>query len=158
MELVIDAVLAYAQLTGSETVLELYSGIGLLLASLAAAAGQVVAIEQNPDAVADAVHNLDHTDNVSLYQGMVEEVLPELDIAADLMVIHPDEAGMSRQAVTAVVQHKVRRLITVSADIATMARDGKQLHQAGYRLVDVQPIDMQPQTFHVETVMLWERP
>lgn len=155
---VIDAVLAYAQLDGSETVLELYSGAGVLTAFLAAAAGQVVAIERNPDAVADAATNLDDTDNVSLYQGDVEAVLPSLDMAADLMVIHPDERGMTRQAVTAVVQHKTPRLITIGSDIATMARDGKQLRQAGYRLVEVQPIDMQPQTFHIETVMVWERP
>lgn len=155
-EQVVTAVMTYADLQGPESVLDLYSGVGLLTAFLADKAKEVVAVESNRDAVADAIANLEHTDNVSLYQDFVENGLDSIDVKPDVIVMHPPEKGMSRGAITAVTQKEAPRLITVSSDIAIMARDGKQLREAGYDLVQVQPIDMQPQTYHVETVMLWK--
>lgn len=154
-ECVLQTVHSLAALTGGETVFDLYSGVGLLTNALAEAAQQVIAIERSPDAIADAAVNLDHTSNVSLYEGRIEDILPGLDIAADLAVIHPTERGMTAQAITAVAQTNTPRLLTVHADLATAARDGNLLKEAGYQLLTVQPIDMLPQTFHVELVMLW---
>jgi 23S rRNA (uracil1939-C5)-methyltransferase len=73
------------------------------------------------------------------------------------MVAHPWANGLSRKAVTAIIAAKPERFIYVSSDVATLARDGRSLAKAGYQLVEVQPIDMRPQTFHIETVSLWER-
>jgi 23S rRNA (uracil1939-C5)-methyltransferase len=156
MKLVVATVLGYAALTGEENVIELYSGTGTLTAFLAEQAGEIVAVERNPDAVADLAVNLDDLDNVNVFEGEVEDVLPLMPEGVDLMVAHPWANGLSRKAVTAIIAAKPERFIYVSADVATLARDGRSLHKAGYQLVEIQPIDMQPQTFYIDTVSLWE--
>ncbi len=156
-ELVVDVLLAYANLEGTETVLELYSGVGLLTAFLAEKAQAVVCVEVNGDAVADTAVNLDHTDNVTLYQGWAEEILPALEITPDLVVVNPPSEGLSAAVMDRLRALKPARLIYISSEIATLARDGKQLTGAGYKLVEVQPIDVVPQTFQVDTVSLWSR-
>ncbi|MCA9975119.1 MAG: class I SAM-dependent RNA methyltransferase [Anaerolineales bacterium] len=155
--LVVETLLAYAQLSGQETVLELYSGVGTLTAFLAEAAAQIVAVEVNEDAVADTAVNLADFDNVSLYQGWVEDVLPALDIAPDLVVLNPPDPGLSKEALHAVTAVAASRLIYISSDIATFARDAKHLTRAGYHLAEIQPVDTQPQTYRMETVSLWTR-
>jgi 23S rRNA (uracil1939-C5)-methyltransferase len=156
MELVVETVLRYAALIGEENVIELYSGTGTLTAFLAEQAGEIVAVERNPDAVADLAVNLDDLDNVNVFEGEVEDVLPLMPEGVDLMIAHPWANGLSRKAVTAIIAAKPERFIYVSADVATLARDGRSLHNAGYQLVEIQPIDMQPQTFYIDTVSLWE--
>jgi len=155
MELVVETVQRYARLSGQERVLELYSGVGMLTAFLAAGAAEVVAVELNPDAVADTAVNVD-ADNVSLYEGAVEEVLPELDIKPDVLVLHPPKEGLSREAAKLVAGYRPSRIVVASLDIATFARDGRAFGRNGYRLVEIQPIDMRPQTFHVDMVGVWE--
>ena len=157
MNLVVETVLRYAALTGEETVIELYSGMGTLTAFLAAQAQALLAVERNGDAVADLAANLDDLDNVDVFEGEVEAVLPLLPEAPALMVVHPPSSGLSRKALSAVTKATPTKLVYVSSDVATLARDGRSLHKAGYELVEVQPIDMQPQTFHIETVSLWQR-
>jgi 23S rRNA (uracil1939-C5)-methyltransferase len=154
-ELLVDTVLAYADLRGTETVLEAYSGVGFLTAFLAERAHEVTAVEVNSDAVSDTAVNLDHTENVTLYEGLAEEILPALAKNPDLMVVSPAAAGLSRGVLKAIKQLKPARLIYISSDIATMARDGKQLSQNGLGLVEVQPLDMTPQAYQVDTVSLW---
>lgn len=153
--LVVEQVLAFAALTGAERVLELYSGVGLLTAFLAPGAADVVAIELNEDAVADTAVNLPDGDNVTLYNGWVEDILPALDVQPDLVVMNPPAKGLTRDALTAVTNLRAPRLIYVSSDVATLARDAKFLARAGYQPVSIQPIDARPQTYHVETVSLW---
>lgn len=155
-ELVVDTVLRYARLTGAERVLELYSGVGTLTAFLAEGAAEVVAIEQNPDAVADTAVNLD-ANNISLYEGAVEDVLPQLDIKPDVLVLNPPKEGLSREAARLVEGLRPSRLIYVSSDIATFARDGRAFNANGYKLLEIQPIDRRPQTFWVDVVGVWER-
>ncbi len=154
--LVVDQVLAYANLRSQETVLELYSGVGLLTAFLAEAAAEVVAIELNEDAVADTAVNLPDADNVTLYTGWVEDILPALDVQPAVVVMNPPASGLTREAREAITNLRAERLVYVSSDVATLARDGKFMAKAGYQLVVVQPIDMRPQTYHVETVSLWQ--
>ncbi|MEZ4591230.1 MAG: class I SAM-dependent RNA methyltransferase [Chloroflexota bacterium] len=156
--LVVATVLRYAALTGEENVIELYSGAGTLTAFLAEQAAELVAVERNPDAVADLAVNLNDLENVSVFEGEVEDVLPLMPEGVEVMVAHPWGNGLSKKAVTAVTQAQPDRFIYVSSDVATLARDGRSLAKAGYKLVEVQPVDMQPQTFHIETVSLWERP
>ena len=156
-EQVVETVLKLADLTGQEMVLDLYSGVGRLARFLAPSAAHLVAIEQNPDAVADTAVNLEESDNVSLYEGAVEQVVPQLAGPFDLAVIHPPRKGMSRAAITAVVAQEIPRLITIHSDLANGARDAKLLQQAGYELVLVQPIDVLPQTYEIDCVMLWQK-
>jgi 23S rRNA (uracil1939-C5)-methyltransferase len=148
---------SFAALSGSEAVLELYSGVGLFTAGLSAASSRVVGIEASPDAVADAAVNLDETENVELYQGPVEEVLPSLtDQAFDVVVLDPPRGGVEPAVIDALVEIRPRRMVYVSCDPATFARDARRLTRSGYRLRKVQAVDMFPQTFHVETVSLLE--
>ncbi|MBK8905112.1 MAG: class I SAM-dependent RNA methyltransferase [Anaerolineaceae bacterium] len=155
MQAVVQTVLRYAALTGQETVIELFSGVGTLTAFLAERAKEVIAVERNSDAVEDLAVNLDDRENVALYEEDVEVVLPTLPTGVEVMVVHPWANGLSRQAISAIGRAAPHRLIYVSSDVATLARDGRSLHQSGYQLVEVQPIDMRPQTFHIETVSLW---
>ncbi len=155
--LVVETVLRYADLHQTELVLEGYSGVGLLTAFLAEGAAELVAIEQNPDAVADTAVNLADSDNVRLYEGDIDEILPALNLAADTAVFHPPSSGLSQAVLQALAAKPPERLVYLNAELTMLARDGKQLAQSGYNLVEVQPIDVAPQTFQIETVSLWLR-
>ncbi len=153
-ELLVDVVLGYAALSGGQAVLDAYCGVGMLTAFLAAESGEVVGIDSNPDAIADASVNLQERDNVSLYQGRVEDVLPLLAFSADVLVANPPR-GLSPAVFDWISANQVERIVTISSDVAAAAHDGRRLTELGYSLAEIQPIDLAPQTFHVETVSLW---
>ena len=154
-EQVVKTVLDFLALTGEENVVELYSGVGMLTAFLAPAADQLVGIEINPDAVADAAVNLHDLDNVTLYEGPVEEILPLLDSEIDMMVVDPPSSGLPPTVIDEIATKRPRRLVTIGYDAAMPARDAKRLTNKGYRLVEVQPIDMWPQSYYVLSISLW---
>lgn len=145
----------YARLTGRETVIDAYCGVGTLTAFLAQDAALTQGIDVNPDAIADAAHNLDDLEEVALYEGWVEDVIPMLPPEPDVLVVAPPIEGLSQEAVAAILENRPTRLVMISEDIATCARDSRQLHRGGYNLVEVQPIDMFPQTHHIVTISLW---
>lgn len=145
----------YLDLRGGETVLDGYCGVGLFTAHLAERAGLVIGVELAPTAVADLLDNTAEFDNVEVIEGSVEAVLPDLDVPLDAAVVDPPRAGMDRFALDALVARQPARVVYVSCDPATLARDAKRLVRAGYRLVEVQPVDMFPQTYHVESVALF---
>lgn len=141
--------------TGEETVLELYCGGGLLTGTLSATAKRVIGIESNPDAVSDATVNLEDTDNVELYQGAVEEVLPALTgTSFGVVVLDPPRIGVDPTVIDGLLEVRANRIVYVSSDLATFARDAQRLARGGYRIQDVAPIDAFPQTYHVATVSL----
>lgn len=146
----VEQALARLNLAGGETVLDLYAGGGLFSAFLAERAGQVIAIESAPLSLADAQVNLADRPNVEIHAGLVEDVLPGL--SADAAVCDPPRAGMNPAALAALIAAGPRQIAYVSCDPATLARDAKALVSAGYRLIDVQPVDMFPQTYHIECV------
>lgn len=156
-ERLVEVVLEGLALTGREAVLDLYSGVGLFSAFIAPAAGVVVGIEAFAPAVADAATNLDDFDNVSLYEAEVEQALPSLSTRFDAVVLDPPWAGCSPAAMDALLAARVARIVYVSGDPATLARDAKRLAGAGYRLAWAQPLDMFPQTFHIESVATFIR-
>jgi 23S rRNA (uracil1939-C5)-methyltransferase len=144
-----------AGLSGPEVVLELYSGVGLFTATLSAQAQRVIGIEFNPDAISDAAVNLEDTDNVELYQGDVEEVLPALtSIPFDVVVIDPPRGGIDPSVIDCLLEIRASRIFYVSCDPATFARDARRLVRGGYQLHEVSPVDMFPQTYHIESVSL----
>ena len=155
-ELLIDTVLRYAAPTQHDRVVELYSGVGLLTAFLAQSAQAVEGVESSDDAVADLAANLEDMDNVTLYQGVVDEIVPSLKRSPQALVLQPPQSGLKPTTLDEVVLLKPERLIYVSLDVATLARDGRRFAQKGYQLVEVQPIDMWPQTYHTLTVSLWK--
>lgn len=153
----VDLALERLALTGTERVLDLYSGVGLFTVFLAAAAREALAIEAFAPAVRDAQRNLAAFDNVRLCAGKIEAALPALPGPFDAALVDPPRVGMERAALRALAEAAPRRIVYVSCDPATLARDAKRLVEAGYALADVQPIDMFPQTFHIECVARFER-
>jgi 23S rRNA (uracil1939-C5)-methyltransferase len=145
----------YLDLQGDETVLDAYCGVGLFTVPLAERAGLVVGVEIASAAVEDLLENTAACDNVDVIEGPVEAVLPDLDMQIDAAVVDPPRTGLDRLALDALVERKPARLVYVSCDPATFARDAGRLRAAGYRLVEVQPVDMFPQTYHVESVALF---
>lgn len=157
--------LAYAGLTGEETVWELYCGIGTISLFLARNARRVCGVEIVPQAVEDARRNaaLNGITNVEFYLGKAEEVLPQKyekdGIQADVMVVDPPRKGCDAACLDTMLRMKPQRIVYVSCDPATLARDLKILCADGaYELQKVQPVDMFPQTAGVENVCLLSSP
>jgi 23S rRNA (uracil1939-C5)-methyltransferase len=156
-ETLVRCVTDYLDLTGHDSVLDLYSGVGLFALSLADRAEHVVGIEGNSGAAADFVFNAEEmeADNVTILAGPVEEVLADLEMPVDAAVMDPPRTGVDQEALAALARLAPERIVYVSCDPATLARDGRALAEAGYALEVIQPVDMFPQTYHVETVSLW---
>jgi 23S rRNA (uracil1939-C5)-methyltransferase len=154
--------LEYAALTGRETVVDAYSGIGTIALFLAGSAEKVYGLEVVPGAVEDARENalLNKTGNVEFYAGEVEKRLPEMasqGLHPEVVVLDPPRRGCGRETLDAVAYMQVPRVVYVSCDPGTLARDLGYLAGKGYRVGEVQPVDMFPWTQHVETVVLMSR-
>jgi 23S rRNA (uracil1939-C5)-methyltransferase len=137
------------------SILELYSGVGLFSRFLASHASQLIAIESAPSACFDFAGNLDEFENISLYEGAVELILPELVKQIkpiDLVVLDPPRAGLNAKARQALIDLDPKEIIYISCDPSTLARDLKYFSEAGYRLQSVHAFDMFPQTAHVEAI------
>ncbi len=152
--------LEYAGLTGEETVWDLYCGIGTISLFLARKARKVYGVEIIPDAIEDARRNasLNGFTNTEFYVGKAEEVLPEKyekeGVRADVIVVDPPRKGCDETLLSTMVKMQPERIVYVSCDSATLARDLRYLCDNGYELKRVCPADMFPQTVHVETVVL----
>lgn len=153
--LLLDSLQRYVASRPAARIIEGYSGVGLLTACLAAQAAEVVAVEVNEDAVDAAAANLNAFDNIAIYNDWLEDVLPSLPPAADLMLLDPPTEGLTADALAAVLAARPTRLIYSGSDLAATARDAHDLAAGGYRLLELQPLDMLPQTYHVHTVGLW---
>ncbi len=151
----VKAVLDLAAPGPRETALDLYSGTGLFSAFLAEKAGRLIGVEQSPAAVADFERNLDSFDNVELYAAPAEDALGAIAAKVDLAVADPPRAGLAPRALEALARLTPRRLVMISCEPATLARDGRALAAASYRLESVTPLDLFPQTCHLESVSLW---
>lgn len=155
--------LEYAGLTGEETVWDLYCGIGTISLFLARKARKVYGVEIIPDAIEDARRNasLNGFTNTEFYVGKAEEVLPEKyekeGVHADVIVVDPPRKGCDETLLSTMVKMQPERIVYVSCDSATLARDLRYLCDNGYELKRVCPADMFPQTVHVETVCLLSR-
>jgi 23S rRNA (uracil1939-C5)-methyltransferase len=160
-EALTSLVMAGAALLGSERVLELYSGVGTFTVPLARRAREVVGIETNASAGGNGEANLRENacPTGRIVQAQVEQALPNLAGKGrwDLVVLDPPRQGCSRRILETIVETQVPRLIYVSCDPSTLARDLGMLVRAGYRCASVQPVDLFPQTFHLETVAVLER-
>jgi 23S rRNA (uracil1939-C5)-methyltransferase len=148
-----DIVAAYAGLDGSETVLDLYSGTGTIPIMLAARCREVVGIELAEGAVADARTNcrLNGVMNCRFLAGDIANCLPTLEVRPEVIVIDPPRVGMANEVVQEVLRLAPERIVYVSCNPATLARD-LALLQPHYQVIEIQPIDMFPHTFHVESV------
>lgn len=146
-----------AQLTGEETVIDAYSGIGTISLSLAPHAKYVYGMEVTEAAVADAKRNAKHNGihNVKFEQGLAEDILPKWQadgIKADVLVVDPPRKGLASSFIDTVGKMQPKRIVYVSCNPATLARDLTRLQEFGYKASKTQPVDMFPLTQHVESV------
>lgn len=142
---------------GNETLVDLYCGVGLFGLALADGVGQVIGVEADESARSDFEYNAQGLDHVRFVQGTAEDSLRGLEGTVDLLVLDPPRSGAGKGVVTEIARLGPRRIAYVSCDPATLARDAHGLTERGYLLVDVQPVDLFPQTYHVESVALFER-
>lgn len=152
-------VLQWAQSSPDKVIWDLYSGIGTITLALASKAKKVWGIEENPYAVHDAVLNAEHNQvrNVEFIAGKVEDMFPRITDHPDIVVLDPPRAGAHRRVLEGLIELRPHQIIYVSCDPGTLARDLGILHQGGYQVREVQPVDMFPWTNHVECVVKFER-
>ncbi|WP_339189843.1 23S rRNA (uracil(1939)-C(5))-methyltransferase RlmD [Paenibacillus sp. FSL R5-0490] len=152
----------YAGLSGKETVIDAYCGIGTISLFLAQHADQVYGVEIVPEAIEDARSNalLNEMKNVKFEVGASEDVIPrwkEQGIEADVIVVDPPRKGCDPRLLETILEMKPERVVYVSCNPSTLARDLRVLEEGGYRTVEVTPVDMFPHTVHVESVAMLVR-
>jgi 23S rRNA (uracil1939-C5)-methyltransferase len=140
------------------TLVDAYCGVGTFARLLAARGGHVIAIEESASSIRDAQWNLREAPNVEIVQAKVEEVLPQMTRRLDGLVIDPPRAGCQRPVLDALAERRVPRVVYVSCDPDTLARDLAYLcvRQGAYRVASIQPLDMFPQTAHIENIATLE--
>jgi len=161
-EVLYNKALEYAQLTGSETVFDLYCGIGTISLFLSEKAKKVIGVEVVPEAIEDAKENalLNNVTNAQFIAGEAEVVIPKLyeeGIRADVVVVDPPRKGCDEVLLNTLVEMQPQRIVYVSCNPSTLARDMKYLHQHGFEPLEVQPVDMFPWSSHVECVIGMQR-
>ena len=139
------------------TVLDAYCGVGLFSAFLAPLVKNCIGIESSPAACRDYAFNLDEFSLLELYQGLVEEVLPLMEIKPDVIVVDPPRSGIERIALEAMLALAPEKIVYGSCNPATLARDAKIILSKGYGLKKSILLDMFPQTYHVESMNLFQR-
>ena len=157
-----DTAIRFLDPKPDETIADVYCGIGTISLAIAKHTGKVIGIECVPEAIEDAKKNaaLNGVDNAEFLCGLAEDVLPSLvknGMRPDAIVIDPPRKGCEEPVLSAIAESDVRRLVYVSCNPATLARDVKILSSFGFCVQSVQPVDMFPHTQHVETVVLLSR-
>ena len=141
----------------ADTILDVYCGVGLFSAFLALRCKRLIGVESSASACEDFAVNLDEFDHVELYEGTAEDVNPHLEAEPDLALVDPPRAGLERSVLDSILRMNPRTLAYVSCDPSTLARDAARLTAGGYRLVEVTPFDLFPQTYHIESISLFGR-
>ncbi|MDU2490298.1 MAG: 23S rRNA (uracil(1939)-C(5))-methyltransferase RlmD [Clostridium celatum] len=158
-EVLYGKALEYAQLTGDETVFDAYCGTGTITLFLSQKAKKVYGVEIIPQAIENANINAkeNNVDNVEFFVGESEVVIPGLinkGVKADVVVVDPPRKGCDVKLLNAITNIDAERIVYVSCDPSTLARDLAILEENGYKTLEVQPVDMFPQTAHIENVAL----
>lgn len=157
IDALIAEVLRLLALSERDTVLDLYAGVGTFSAFIARRAALVTLVESYPPTATDAEANLADFDNVDIVEGRVEDVLLSMrDTGAhyDAAVLDPPSSGLSGAAIQALCDLAIPKLVYVSSDVASLARDAQALVKQGYQLQKVQAIDFAPQTYYIDAVAL----
>ena len=159
-----SAILAAADLSPKDTLLDVYCGMGTIGQYLSRFCEKVVGIESHPSAVEDALRSAgrNRISNISFYKGKAEQVLNQQLRAGgkykfNVIIVDPPRVGLHPQALSAVITHRPEKIIYVSCNPATFARDLGEFLKNGYDLRTVQPVDMFPHTAHIELVALLQR-
>ena len=158
-EVLYQTALEMANLCGRETLVDLYAGIGTLSLVAAKLAGKVIGVESVPDAVKDAKRNSERNgvQNAEFHLGLAEKVLPSLvqeGLTADVVMLDPPRVGCKPEVIDAMIGTGAKRIVYVSCNPSTLARDLALFVSRGYKLQRVVPVDLFPQTYHLECVAL----
>ncbi len=161
-ELLYSKALEYADIKSGDTVIDLYCGTGTIGILASAKAGRVFGIEIVDDAVKDARINaqINHADNIEFFTADAQQGAARLiknKIHADVVIVDPPRKGCSKQTLDAVITMSPDRLVYVSCDPATLTRDCAYLEENGYKVGIVQPVDLFPDTLHIETIVLLQK-
>ncbi len=156
-ELIVDYLLDALPLAEHTVLLDVYCGVGLFSVFLAPLVKQIIGIESDPSAAADFLYNLAGFDSVELYDVPAEDILPYLEVSPDIILLDPPRAGISKKVLDSVVSLQPDLIAYISCDPATLARDVSRLHNQGYQLQQSTPFDMFPQTYHIESVNIFQR-
>lgn len=157
VEKMVSLLLEKFSFTKQMTVLDAYCGVGLFSRSIAPLVKTCLGVEASPHACQDFAFNLDEFDNVSLFEGQAEFILPLLEEKPDLVILDPPRSGVERQALEAILKMSPQQLIYFSCDPATLARDARKMLSAGYQLKETILLDMFPQTYHIESMNIFTR-
>ena len=153
----VEYLLSNLRVLPSTILLDVYCGVGLFSAFFAPKVKQVIGIEISPLACEDFGINLHEFDNVDLYEAPAEHVLPQLDLHADVVIVDPPRAGLDKKVLDAILNLGPKMLAYISCDPSTLARDAARLITGGYVLSNVTPFDLFPQTYHIESISIFER-
>lgn len=157
-----DKAMEYAGLEGQETVFDIYCGIGTISLFLAQKAKKVYGVEVVEAAIEDARENarLNQLNNTEFYAGTAEVIIPRLyqkGVRADVVVVDPPRKGCEPVVLDTIANMNPKKIVYVSCNPATLARDVAILEEKGYKTVEVQPVDMFPHTMHVESIILLQK-
>lgn len=155
-ERLVEVVRGYLAPTGTELVVDAYAGVGTFAVLLGPHLGVVLAIEESAPAVRDGQWNARQSPNVEYRLGKVEAVLPTLEQRPDAVLLDPPRAGCHKDTLQALIDFRPNKVVYVSCEPATLARDLRILCDGGFRLIEVQPVDLFPQTYHIEAVAYLE--
>lgn len=153
----VEHILSLVPFEAESTVADVYCGVGLFSAFIAPKVKHLTGIELNPSACEDFSINLDSFDNVDLYQGPAEVVLPALEIKPDILLFDPPRSGLEPRVLDAAARLAPAAIVYVSCDPVTLSRDAARLIKKGYHLEQVTPFDVFPQTYHIETISLFRK-
>jgi 23S rRNA (uracil1939-C5)-methyltransferase len=153
----VDHLLSTLAVSESTVVLDIYCGAGLFSAFLAPKCGRLIGVEASESACEDFSVNLDEFENVELYEGLAEDVIPNLEVRPDIVLVDPPRAGLDKSVVDGILKLGPKVIAYVSCDPSTLARDSARLINGGYRLRDVTPFDLFPQTYHIESISTFEK-
>ena len=143
-------------LKSHEILVDAYAGVGVFATLLATKVRKVIAIEESQSAVDDYLECENRIDNLEFLLGKTENVLPLIDEKIDSLILDPPRLGCHPDVINSILIKKPHKLAYVSCDPESLARDLNLLMAGGYQIMNIQPIDMFPQTFHVETISILE--
>jgi tRNA/tmRNA/rRNA uracil-C5-methylase (TrmA/RlmC/RlmD family) len=156
-QILVEVVNTFAAVKPGDHLLDLYGGVGLFalsLLDLVGPSGRIDLIEGSKSATADAAINFGDADNVKIYTGDVEKILPRFS-SADVIILDPPREGAKKSVIESVVACAPRRIVYVACDPAALARDSAQLRDANYTLSQLRAFDLFPMTHHIECVALF---
>jgi 23S rRNA (uracil1939-C5)-methyltransferase len=144
-------------LASNDTLLDIYCGVGLFSAFLAPRVERLVGIELSSSACHDFAVNLDEFDHVELYEASAQGVLASQKFNPNAIVVDPPRTGLGQRTLDGLLAQNATQIAYVSCDPSTLARDTKRLTTGGYQLRQITPFDLFPQTYHIESISIWEK-